>query len=195
MLEFRILGPLEVACGSEVLALGGAKQRALLACLLLHPNEVVSSDRLLEDVWGDDAPATARKIVQLYVSRLRKTLGEGVLLTRAPGYELRVDPEQVDAIHFERLYEEGASALGTGKVREAVAALRAALALWSGPALADFVYEPFAQGEAARLEELRLTRARGADRGGPRAGPPADLVGELEALVAENPLRERLAAS
>ena len=192
MLEFRILGPLEVACGSDVIALGGAKQRALLACLLLHPNEVVSSDSLLDNLWGDAAPASARKIVQLYVSRLRKSLGDDALTTRSPGYVLPVEPEQLDAQRFAHIYEEAKEALAAGKAREAAETLREALELWRGPALADFLYEPWAQTHAARLEELRLAAISDRVEADLALGREAEIVGELEALIAEHPLRERL---
>ena len=149
--EFRLLGPLEAVEDDRPLALGGAKQRALLAVLLLHANQVVSSDRLIDEVWGESPPATAGKMVQVYVSRLRKQLGEARLLTRAPGYLLQVDPAELDVARFERLVaearQEDAAAAG--------AKLRAALELWRGPPLADLAYERVAQAETVRLEELR----------------------------------------
>jgi DNA-binding SARP family transcriptional activator len=187
-MEFRLLGPLEVVEHDEVLVLGGGKQRALLAILLLHANEVVSTDRLLDDLWGQSPPATAAKSIQLYVSRLRKELGEGRLVTRAPGYALRIEPAELDVAHFERLVGEARAA---GPER-AAQKLREALGLWRGPPLADLAYEPFAQAQIAELGELRLTALElriDADLAG---GRHAQLVGELEGLVAEHPLRERL---
>src|ERR1700745_1667962 len=134
-MEFRILGPLEVADGDSLVALGGARQRALLAVLLLHANEVVSSDRLIDELWGEQAPDSGRTALQVRVSQLRKALGLGgaLLITRAPGYALRLERGQLDLHRFERLVGEGDAAepaLAAGKLREA-------LALWRGPALAD----------------------------------------------------------
>jgi DNA-binding SARP family transcriptional activator len=198
--EFRILGPLEVRDGQRVLSLGGARQRAVLAVLLLHPNEVVSSERLIDELWGDEPPKAAAATIRVFVSELRKLLEPGrrraasgqVLVTRPPGYVLRVQPGQLDLQRFERLLGEGRQALGTGASDAAARSLREALSLWRGPALADFAYESFAQAAIARLEELRLAALElriEADLG---LGRHAELVGELEALVAEHPLREAL---
>jgi len=187
-MEFRLLGPLEVVQRDSALAVGGGKQRALLAVLLLHANEVVSTDRLLDDLWGSSPPATAVKSIQLYVSRLRKELGEGRLVTRAPGYVLRVERSELDVARFEQL-------VGEARVAEAERAarkLREALALWRGRPLADLAYEPFAQAEIARLEELRLDALELRIEADLAGGRHTQLVGELEALVAEHPLRERL---
>ncbi len=156
VVEFRILGPIEVSSEGGPVTLGGGRQRAVLALLLLRLGEVVSTEQLVEELWAGRPPATATKVVQLYVSRLRKQLGDGLLLTRAPGYVLRVDPDNLDAHRFERLFEEGRRALAGGDPALAAPELREALSLWRGPALADFTYEPFAQGEISRLEELRL---------------------------------------
>src|SRR3954449_1362308 len=187
-LEFRMLGPLDAVEDDRPLALGGAKQRGLLAVLLLHANQAVSSDRLIDQLWGESPPATAGKIVQVYVSRLRKQLGEARLLTRPPGYLLRVDPEELDLARFERLVaearEEDAAAAG--------AKLRVALALWRGPPLADLAYERFAQAEIVRLEELRWAALELRIDADLAAARHRELVGELEALIAEHPLRERL---
>jgi DNA-binding SARP family transcriptional activator len=187
-MEFRLLGPFEVVDGDRVLALGGVKPRSVLALLLLHANEVVSTDRLIDELWGDEPPATAVKSVQVHVSRLRKELGEDRLITRAPGYVLRVEPSELDLARFEQLLGE---AHGADPELQATA-LREALALWRGPALADLAYEQFAQTEIARLEEMRLAAVEqriDADLG---RGAHATLVGELEALTAQHPLRERL---
>src|SRR4051812_20838323 len=167
-MDFRILGPLEVAEGDHLLALGGGRQRSLLAVLLLHANEVVSSDRLIEELWNERAPATASKSVQVYVSQLRKALrdgdgdgngngnGNGVLLTRAGGYVLCLEPAQLDPARFERALDDGRRALALDQPGRAARRLRDGLALWRGPPLADFSYEPFAQAAIARLEELRV---------------------------------------
>jgi len=179
-MEFRILGPLEVFENGRRLDVGGAKQRALLAILLLHANEVVSTDRLIDALWEDDAPETGRKALQVYVSQLRKTLGKERIATRSPGYRLQVEPDELDLSRVQRLLDNGQAA--------------EALALWRGPALADFSYERFAHGEITRLEDLRLVclEARIVDDLG--CGRHAAVVGELEALVREHPLRERLRA-
>src|SRR4051812_36591024 len=189
-LEFRMLGPLDAVEDDRPLALGGAKQRGLLAVLLLHANQAVSSDRLIDQLWGESPPATAGKIVQVYVSRLRKQLGEARLLTRPPGYLLRVDPGELDLTRFERLVaearEEDAAAAG--------AKLRAALALWRGPPLAGLAYERFAQPEIVRLEELRWAAVELRIDADLASGRAPELVGELESLIAAHPLRERLHA-
>ena len=192
--EFRILGPLEVEQGSGALRVGGKKRQALLAVLLLHANELVPSEQLIDELWGDETPETAAKIIQNNVSQLRKLLEPGVLLTRGSGYLLRVEPDQLDARRFERLVEEGRQALATGDPESASAKLREGLALWRGPALADFVYEPFAKGEIAGLEELRLAAIEYRIEADLALGRHADLVSELEALLVQHPLRERLRA-
>jgi predicted ATPase/DNA-binding SARP family transcriptional activator len=191
-MRFGILGPLLVADdqGRE-LALGGPKQRAVLAVLLLHAREVVSSDRLIDDLWGERAPASAAKNVQAYVSGLRKALGVGILLTRAGGYALEVEPGEIDAERFWQLAGDGHDLLEAGDVQVAAARLREALGLWRGPALADFSYEPFAQAELARLEEARLVAIEDRIDADLALGGHAMLVGELEAFVRERPLRER----
>jgi DNA-binding SARP family transcriptional activator len=153
-MRFGILGSFEVADGlGREVPLGGQRQRAVLAILLLHANEVVSSDRLIEELWGDRAPATAAKTIQVYISKLRRALGDGVVLTRAGGYVLDCDRADVDVGRFEALVAEGRRALQTNEPRRAAQYLRDALRLWRGQPLSDFVYEPFAQGEVARLEE------------------------------------------
>jgi DNA-binding SARP family transcriptional activator len=187
-MEFRILGPLEVLDGDRPLALGGPKQRALLAVLLLHANDVVAVERLVDELWGESPPATVAKSVQVYVSRLRRELGEDRLRTRAPGYTLRVEPGELDAARFEALAAEAAAA----RPERAGELLRAALGLWRGPALADLAYEPFAQAAVARLEEQRLGVLEQRIDADLEAGRAAELVGELEALIREHPLREGL---
>ncbi|HXV95750.1 MAG TPA: BTAD domain-containing putative transcriptional regulator [Gaiellaceae bacterium] len=175
----------------EPLELGGSRPRALLALLALNRSSVVSSDRIVEELWGDESPASARHMVAVYVSRLRKRLGEDIVLTRRPGYQLQVGPEQVDAARFERLLAEGREALADGDSGLATARVSEALALWRGPALVDFAYEPFAQAEIARLEELRLQAEEERIDGELALGRGAELVPELENLVTTAPLRER----
>jgi DNA-binding SARP family transcriptional activator len=191
-MEFAILGPLEARDGPTPVELGPPRQRALLALLLLRRNEVVPQEVLIEELWPDGPPETAAKIVQMYVSDLRKALDpeRRLLVTQRPGYRLAVEPEQVDAARFERL---AADARGRPP-EEASARLRDALALWRGPALADFTYEPFAQAEIARLEELRLATLEDRIEADLELGRDAELVPELEALVGRHPLRERLRA-
>jgi DNA-binding SARP family transcriptional activator len=184
--EFRILGPLEVEGDSGPIALGGQKQRALLAVLLLEAGRVVATDRLVDLVWGEEAPRTATTSLQNTVSRLRRELGSGVLETRAPGYVLRVAQEQIDARRFERLLVDARRA-GPEERREL---LERALALWRGPALADFAFENFAQAETRRLDELRLVAHEERIEADLDLGRHGDVVGELEALVSEHPLRE-----
>ena len=192
MLEFRILGPLEVVERDRLLMLGGPKQRALLVILLLHRGEMVSTDRLGDELWGERPPASAAKTVQAYVSNLRKALGDGVLVTRGHGYLLQTGRGQVDVDRFEVLVDAGRTALGEGDARGASERLREALTLWRGPPLADFAYEPFAQAEAARLEEERLAALEDRIDADLALGRHAAMVGELEALVLEHPLGERL---
>jgi DNA-binding SARP family transcriptional activator len=191
-MEFRILGPLEVWDeGSETL-LGGRKLRALLAVLLLHPNEVLSADRLIDDLWGEVSPERAAAALRVNVSRLRKALPQDVLTTRSPGYVVRVEPDELDLHRFERLVDEGRSLLARGLAADASKRLRDALSLWRGPALADFAYESFAQAASARLEEIRLGAVELRIDADLAVGRHDELVGELEALVAAHPLRERL---
>ncbi len=190
--QFSLLGPLSVSCDGAPIALGGQKRRALLAALLLEANHVVSRDRLIDGLWGEDPPDTARNTIQVYISQLRKLLPEGALETAPPGYRLVVDPETVDLFEFTRLSEEGRTALGTGDAAGAADTLRAALALWRGPPLADLAWEPFAHPEIVRLEELRVAALEDRIDADLALGRHGQLVGELEGLVAEHPLRERL---
>jgi DNA-binding SARP family transcriptional activator len=177
-MDFAVLGPIRVRDEGRDLALGGPRQRALLAILLLRSNEVVARDRLIDELWGEAPPATARKALQLYVSRLRKVLGPERFQTKSPGYALRVDEEELDLARFERLRARGRHA--------------EALALWRGPALADLADEPFAQIEISRLEELRLACLEDRIDDDLAAGRHLELVAELESLVRAQPLRERL---
>jgi DNA-binding SARP family transcriptional activator len=191
-MEFRILGPLEVWDEGGQVSLGGGKPRALLALLLLHPNEVVSADRLIDEVWGEDSPERAAAALRVNVSRLRKALSQDVLTTRSPGYVIRVEPGELDLNRFERLVDEGRSLLARDLPADASERLRDALSLWRGPALADFAYESFAQTAIARLDEIRVAAVELRIDADLALGRHAELVGELEALVAEQPLRERL---
>jgi DNA-binding SARP family transcriptional activator/tetratricopeptide (TPR) repeat protein len=189
--EFRILGSLEARDGGDALPLGGVRERSLLALLLLNANELVPTDRLVDELWGDPPPKTAVKTVQVYVSRFRKLLGATTIVTRPPGYLLQVDPESIDLHRFDRLAGEGRQALAADDPATAGRLLREALLLWHGAPLADFAYEPFAQAEAARLEELRVAALEDRVEADLRCGRAADLVGELQALAARHPLRER----
>jgi len=192
--EFRILGPFEARENGRSLAIGAGKQRALLVLLLLGAGEVVSTDRLIDALWGERAPASALNSVHIYVSQLRKVLGEGCLITRGRGYLLAFEPEQLDLGRFERLLGEGRELLAEGEAARASEALRAALGLWRGLPLADFASEPFAQGEIARLDELRLAALEERIEADLALGRHGELVPELEGLVRANPLRERLRA-
>src|SRR5262245_12641643 len=187
MLEFRILGPLEVWDGERALELGAPRQRALLALLAIHVGEVVPSERLITYLWGESPPPTATTSLQNTVSQLRKVLGADAVATRSPGYSLKAEPDAVDARRFEQLVLEARSAEPERRAGLVAEALR----LWRGPPLADFPYEAFAQTESARLEELRLTAVEERIEAELELGAAAELVGELEAIVRENPLRER----
>ena len=176
MVQFAILGSLELRDGDVAVALGGVRERSLLALLLLNANELVSTDRIVDELWGDRPPKAAVKTIQVYVSRLRKVLGPDALVTRPPGYLLHVDDEQFDLRRFERLAAKGRQALSSGDLATARRLLRKALALWRGAPLSDFVYEPFAQAEAARLKELRVATVEDRIEADLRAGQAAELV-------------------
>src|SRR6266540_3410682 len=196
-MEFRLLGPLEVWEDGRPLSLGGTKQRALLAILLLRANEVVSRDVLIDELWGERPPASAAHSLEAYVSRLRKTLhadrtGEPILVTRPPGYMLRVEFEKLDLDRFDRLLEEGRRALATHAPERAFQKLSEALSLWRGPPLGDLAFEPFAQVEVERLEELRLAALEERIEAELALARNEALVPELQALVVQHPLRERL---
>ena len=192
-MDFHILGPLEVRDDRGEISIGGGKQRALLALLLIHPNESLATDRLIDELWGEEPPPTAAKILQNYVSQLRRVLGDDRLQTQARGYALRVGPEELDVDRFRQRFADGRTAQAAGDPERASLLLREALAMWRGPPLADFTYEAFAQHEIGRLEELRLSAlieridadlalgrhvdlvggARDACRGAPTAGAAA----------------------
>src|SRR5439155_8185686 len=189
--ELRLLGPLEVSKAGRAVAVGGPKPRALLAVLALDLGRVVSVDRLVEELWPGTPPETAAHAVQVYVSQLRKTLGSDVLARKGPGYALELSPNRVDVSRFNRLVDDGREALAADDPGNPAGALRDALALWRGPALADFAYEPFAQTEIARLEELRTVALEERIEADLALGRHTELVFELEALVESHPLRER----
>ena len=196
-MDFRILGPLEVD-DDDGLAVdfGGRQQRLVLAMLLLHRNEVVSVDRLIDVVWRERAPANAVKNVQIHVSRLRKALEAtspgSVVQTRPNGYALAVAPGELDVDRFERLVEEGRRALAAGEPAQAETALREALSLRRGEPLSDFAYDSFAQSEIARLDELQLAALEERLQADLALGRHEDITAELRGLVAQHPLRERL---
>src|SRR5215213_6932655 len=191
-MEFRILGPVEVRDDGRVVRLGGGKQRAVLALLLLNANRVVASERMIELLWGERPPPTAATALHGHISTLRKALGPDVIATRPPGYVLETAIGELDLERFERLRAEGRDALGRGDPGAAAERLRVALGLWRGEALADIGFEPFVQSEAARLEGLRLDAVQDRIEADLTTGRGAELVGELERLVAAEPLRERL---
>ncbi|HEU5064360.1 MAG TPA: BTAD domain-containing putative transcriptional regulator [Gaiellaceae bacterium] len=191
-MEFQILGPLEVRDGDRTIPLAGGKQRAVLALLILNANETVSIDRLVDELWGERAPATAPKVVQNHVSQLRRILGDGLLETHGSGYTLRLEHGSLDLDRFEQFLEEGRRARAREDAQAASELLSEALALWRGPPLADFAFESFAQTEISRLEERRLVALEERIEADLALGRHADVVGELEALSAKHPLRERL---
>jgi len=189
-LEFRVLGPLEVLQEGRAVEVGGGKQWALFALLLLEANRVVTADRLIDTLWGAAPPATAAKTVQVYVSRLRKQLGSHRIVTHARGYALQLDRSELDLARVEQLLDEARRS----EPEPAAERLRTALSLLRGPALADLQFEAFAQPEIARLEELRWTALVLRIDADLSLGRHAELVGELGALVSREPLREGLRA-
>jgi len=191
-MEFRILGPVEVWKDGRPVSLGRGKQRAVLALLVLDANRIVSSDRLIDQLWDGQPPATAATALQGHISGLRKALGPGVIATRRPGYVLEIEPEQVDLGRFERLRDEARSALERGDPDAGADKLRRALELWHGEAFADISSEASIQAEAARLEDLRVATLEDRIDADLAAGRSAELVDELQRLVSIHPLRERL---
>ena len=200
LVEFAVLGPLEATRDGTPIALGAGRQRALLALLLIHANEVVPSERLIDELWGADPPAGAAHSLQVYVSGLRKALEPerapntpaSVVVTRTPGYVVRVGDRALDRLCFERLLGEGRQSLREGDPRGASRRLGEALGLWRGPALVDFAYEGFAQAEAARLDELRVGALEDKIEADLALGRHGELIGELERAARDDPLRERL---
>jgi DNA-binding SARP family transcriptional activator len=190
--EFRLLGPVEVLEDGEPLPLGGPKQRALLALLLLHANDPVSRDALIDGLWGSRPPRSAGHMVDDYVSRLRKQVGAQRVVRKAPGYKLLVEPGELDLDRFDEFALRGRAALAAGQHAEASTRLTEALAVWRGTALVDVVFEPFASVESARLEELRTGVLEDRFEADLARGGGEELVPELEAAVREQPLRERL---
>ena len=192
-MEFRLLGLLEVLSDeAEVVPVAPGKESALLAVLLLHANEPVSVDRLVEELWAEERPANAAKTVQIYVSRLRKRLDADRLLTTAGGYVVRIAPLEIDIERFEALAREGRQALEEGHAEKARELLTTALELWRGPPLADFRFDAYAQAEIRRLEELHDAVA--ADRFDARLalGEAEELLPELEPLARGSPVNERV---
>src|SRR5215218_5205297 len=190
-MDFRLLGPLEAFDGPVPLQIVAGKQRALLAMLLLNANRTVAREQIVDALWGEDVPDSAQKMVQIHVSQLRKALPKSRLHTRRPGYVLEVGEDEFDLVRFERAVAEGRRALSQSDARKARELLGEALALWRGRALAEFS-EPFARHEGARLEELRMAALESRIEADLVLGHHRDVVSELEALIAEHPLRERL---
>ncbi len=186
--EFKLLGPLEVTSGGRAISLGGQKQRALLALLLVRANEVVPRDRLIDGLWGDSPPGSAANALQVAVHGLRKALGSERIETQGTAYRIRVQPGEVDVQHFERLVEEARRASST----RAAEGLREALALWRGPALADLDHTPSIETERSRLDERRLTVLEERIEADLALGRHGEVAGELDAFVMEHPYRERL---
>jgi DNA-binding SARP family transcriptional activator len=187
-MEFRLLGPFEVWDGGQPVEIAGVKRRALLALLVLRANEVVRTELLVDELWGERPPRNAAAALHTHVSRLRKTLGADTIARREWGYVLRAAPTEIDLRRFENLVADAESLAA----RERATKLAEALALWRGSPLADLVNEPALHSEIARLEELRLSTLERRIDADLEAGRNADLVGELEALVAKHPLREHL---
>jgi WD40 repeat protein/DNA-binding SARP family transcriptional activator/tRNA A-37 threonylcarbamoyl transferase component Bud32 len=189
--QFRVLGPLEVDAGDGPIPLGGPKQRAVLANLLIRANQVVPADALIHEVWGDEPPEKARNTLQTYVSNLRRSIGDGRLEGRSPGYVLLVEPSELDAARFDALVRDAKRALPVDP-DVAVATLDDALAMWRGPALADLSDQQSLLADAARLDELRNEAQEDRIEGLLASGSHVGAIGELETLLARNPLRERL---
>jgi predicted ATPase/DNA-binding SARP family transcriptional activator len=191
-MEFRVLGPVQLISGADGVALGSGKQVALLCCLLMAGGEIVSRDRLVDALWGDQPPPTAGNALQVHVHALRRRLGPDRIVTEGPGYRLHLEPDELDLGRFELLVARGRSEFAGGDVEAAASTLRDALALWRGPAFEDVRYEAFAQADIARLEELRLVVLEDRIDADLARGHHHDLVPELEALVSEHGNRERL---
>ena len=186
-LEIHLLGQLEVMVDGHPVPVAGARQRALLAFLALHANDVVSRERLIDAAWGDSPPETVHASLNVAISKLRRALGAGVLETTPRGYVLRIDEDRVDLRRFEALVAEGSRVLASGDAERASAVLRDALALWRGPPLDDFAVASFAQPEIARLEELRLVALEERIEADLQRGGRSVLAGELEALGSAHP--------
>ena len=191
-MQVRILGPFQLEDGGRQITVGGVRQRAVLADLVLNANEVMPSEQLLVELWGEDSPPSAANALQAAISRLRRVLPAGRLITTGPGYMLRLFPAELDVTQFEQLIFEGRDALAAGTAAEAVQLLDQAMTLWRGPPLTDFRYEPFAQAEIARLEELRLACLEERNEANLALGSAGALTAELGRMVTDHPLRERL---
>ena len=187
-IQLGLLGPLVAWRDGVALPLGGSKQRAVLTLMTLERGRTVTTDTLIEALWAGQAPGRPQTAIQGYVSQLRKTLGPETIATEANGYRLDLTPEQLDSSEFERRLAASPKLAPSERAAELIATL----ALWRGPALADFAYETWAQSEIARLDELRLAAIEARLDAELECGRAAELVGELEALVREQPLRERL---
>src|SRR5665213_3534322 len=194
-MDFRLLGPFGVERDGSAVPLGGRRQRSVLALLTMHVGEVLSADRIAEEIWAGDPPPSATRTVHSYVSRLRSSLrgadGTDVLVRRDPGYVLTVEPSCVDAVRFEHLVERAVVTLGAGDPEEANRDLRQALSLWRGEALSDFAYDHFAATESQRLDGRRLEALELRIDTDLALARHAQVVAELESLVAMHPLRER----
>src|SRR5947207_7756627 len=196
-MEYRILGPLEVVDEGEPVALGRLKERLVLAILLLHANEFVARERLIDELWGESPPPTARKAVNVYVSQLRKALvrnGHDPITTADGGYRLEVDAERLDAARLQQLLGTARQRAAAGELEAAVALLREAPDLWRGPTLAGLLLESHGRDEIAQLDELRLTALMDRIDCDLALGCHEQVLGELHVLVGEQPLRERLRA-
>src|SRR6516164_8032873 len=191
-MRVRILGPFHLEDRGRRITIGGVRQRAVLTDPVLNANKVIPSEQLLVELWGEDSPPSAANALQAAISRLRRILPAGRLITTGPGYMLRVFPAEVDVAQFEQLLFEGRDALAAGAAAEAVQLLDQAMALWRGPPLADFRYEPFAQAEIARLEELQLACLEERNEARLALGLEGALTAELGRMVTDHPLRERL---
>ena len=191
-MDVRLLGPFEVWEGDRRLSIGGGKQLALLVLLVLNRNEVVSTDRIVDALWDGRPPPTASKNVQIYVSQLRKVLGEDAIVTRSGGYSVNLPPDAVDAARLEESLARGRELLANGDNTAAAATLRKGLSLWRGSPLVDVAYADFAQAEINRLEELHNSAVEERNQADLELGRHAELVPELESLVREHPHRERL---
>src|SRR6185437_1117650 len=195
MMRFRLLGPLEVLVGDDWRAIGAPKWRSVLAALLIHPGQIVSADTLISEVWGDEPPARAANLVSIYVLRLRRLIGDAdnaVLVTRSPGYQLRVSTQDTDALLFEDMVRDGRRAYGAGDLQAAARLLTEALGLWHGRPLADVPPTPLVEAEAERLSELRLGAAELRITAELALGGHDQAVAELRRLLADHPLREGL---
>jgi DNA-binding NarL/FixJ family response regulator/DNA-binding SARP family transcriptional activator len=195
--EYRILGPLEVVDEGEPVPLGRLKERLVLAVLLLHANEFVSRERLIDELWGESPPPTARKAVNVYISQLRRALarnGRDPIATEDGGYRISVGADELDVLHLRRLLASARERAAAGELEAAFEPLREALALWRGPTLAGLLLESHGRDEVAQLDELRLTALMDRIECDLALGRHGEVLGELHVLVGEHPLLERLRA-